>query len=63
MFDEIVLQCCALPPNVAAFCEHGCTIYGPFSKAESHVRSIAHCTDEVSPSPLTGFSPFRMRST
>jgi hypothetical protein len=35
MFNEVVLQCYALPPHVAALYESGCTIYGPFSKVEA----------------------------
>jgi hypothetical protein len=35
VFNEIVLQCYALPPKVAALYERGCTIYGPFSKGEA----------------------------
>ena len=35
MFNEVVLQCYALPPHLAALYESGCTIYGPFSKVEA----------------------------
>src|SRR5262245_13703044 len=35
VFKEIVLQCYALAPKLAALYEQGGTIYGPFSKTEA----------------------------
>ncbi len=35
VFKEIVLQCYAVAPKIAALYEQGGTIYGPFSKAEA----------------------------
>jgi hypothetical protein len=35
VFKDVVLQCYALAPKVAAFYEQGGTIYGPFSKTEA----------------------------
>jgi hypothetical protein len=35
VFKEIVLQCYAVAPKIAALYEQGGTIYGPFSKMEA----------------------------
>jgi hypothetical protein len=35
VFKEIVLQCYAVAPKIAALYEQGGTIYGPFSKSEA----------------------------
>jgi len=35
VFNEVVLQCYALAPRIAALYEQGGTIYGPFSKTEA----------------------------
>jgi hypothetical protein len=35
VFNEIILQCYALPPKIAALYEHGGSIYGPFWKVEA----------------------------
>jgi hypothetical protein len=35
VFKEIVLQCYAVAPKIAALYEQGGTIYGPFSKTEA----------------------------
>jgi hypothetical protein len=35
VFNEVVLQCHALAPKLAALYEQGGTIYGPFSKTEA----------------------------
>src|SRR5262245_45435148 len=35
VFNEVVLQCYALAPKIAALYEQGGTIYGPFSKTEA----------------------------